>query len=109
MSLHDLLIKTIINSPVVLESNLGMQVSKITHKISLGKNGDIDIKVDGINSLTHEPCLAIVEVKTHDGLIPHYLRKQLPKYQERYPDAMQYVAYSLSGKSTQDIAFKRIR
>lgn len=90
---HDLIIRTMLKNPQKLESILGYAPSKILSEHKIG-NGDIDIYVEGPNEQ-----IAIFEVKGHPGLINHYLRKQLPKYQQRFPLARQFCVTGTSDKS----------
>lgn len=90
---HDQIIRTILENPQTLEQILGYIPVKILPEFKIG-NGDIDIYVQGPNAQN-----AIFEVNGHPGLINHYLRKQLPKYQQRFPLARQFCITGTSNKS----------
>ena len=57
----------------------------------MGDHGDVDLLVRG-DDYNGNFSTAVVEIKTHSGLIPNYER-QLPKYQENFPDAKYYVGF----------------
>lgn len=99
---HDSIIKTIIENPLTLEAILGYTPIQITSELKIG-NGDIDIYVRGPNAQD-----AIFEIKGHQGLVNHYIRKQLPKYKLRFPDARQFCVTGTSEKSLEikDFNFK---
>ncbi len=90
---HDQIIRTILENPQKLEQLLGYTPTKILSEHKIG-NGDIDIYVQGPKEQN-----AIFEIKGHSGLVNHYLRRQLPKYQERFPLARQFCVTGTSNKS----------
>lgn len=89
---HDMIIRIILENPQKLEQILGYTPLKILSEHKIG-NGDIDIYVEGQDAQN-----AIFEIKGHPGLINHYIRKQLPKYQQRFPLARQFCVTGTSTK-----------
>ena len=85
MNYHEQLIELLLQQPTYISDKVGMSNFKLKRGPSLGSFGDIDLIGEG--SLGQ----VIVEVKSHSGLISHYLRIQLPKYIEQYPKATQEI------------------
>jgi hypothetical protein len=102
MNLHQRIISEILENPFFLESVVEIRDCEITPEMSLGKFGDLDLYVRGIDYYSELPRTAIVEVKAHFGLVAHYKKYQLPKYVAIFPDAKQFVVFSRSGSSDID-------
>jgi len=92
MSYHSDMIKEISKQPNKLDLILEMSEISLKTEISF-INGDIDILAKGICWYTGTNKLAVIEVKSNFGLIPHYKKYQLPKYIQQYPEAKQFVCY----------------
>lgn len=98
MNIHEQIIKCIVDNEQNLQWIIGMYNTKIKTDVSMGEYGDIDILVYGIDVNTQKDTIAVIEVKSHKGLVDHYVRHQLVKYVERFPAAKQFVAYAKSEK-----------
>jgi len=55
--------------------------------------------------------VAVIEVKGHKGLVPHYKKHQLHKYKDNFPNAKQFVVYSTNKdnfkENLKDFVFER--
>ena len=85
MNYHERLTASIIENEASLEWVLGFCINETKTALSLGRLGDIDIFVRGEDLIDGTERTAIIEIKSHSGLVPHYLRAQLPKYEEAFP------------------------
>ena len=97
MNLHNRIIKLLIDNPFFLEPSIEMFDTKLVKEYSLSKYGDIDILATGFDYLTTKKVQAVIEIKSHKGLVAHYISHQLPKYKESFPNAKQFIGY-LNGK-----------
>ncbi len=73
--------------------NLGFQPVRVETNRSIGGT-DVDIVVEG-----EEGRRALVEVKSHQGLVGKFERKQLPKYRAYDPEASIHVLVGSYDKS----------
>lgn len=110
MSFHNDLIKIIVENREKLQWIIGMYDIEVQTEISMSDFGDIDIYVRGVDVNTQKEAAAIVEVKSHRGLVEHYIKHQLPKYVEKFPAAKQFVAYSKNDSfNFDDIEFDKLK
>lgn len=98
MSYHNDMISVILSNKEGLEWELMMYDISIMSEVGFDR-GDFDLFVRGYNIFDGKDAVAIVEVKGHQGLVPHYIRKQLPKYKKQFPEAKQFVVYGTPEKS----------
>lgn len=106
MSLHNRIIDEILQNRCMLEAIVELYDTTIQANVSMGSFGDIDIKITGTDYLTQEERIAIIEVKSHDGLVPHYVKFQLPKYMFAFPGAKQFVVYSTGDSNFEEFVFE---
>ena len=78
---HNQMIDSFLENPFLFSDDLGFIIKDVKKEFSMG-NGDIDILVEGTMGEK-----AIIEVKSHSGLLPHFVKKQLPKYINYFPEA----------------------
>ena len=81
MSYHNNMIDVFLENPNIFAGELEFLVVDSVKEFPIG-NGDIDVLLKGDRGE-----IAIVEVKGHQGLLPKFEKKQLPKYRIYFPDA----------------------
>lgn len=109
MNYHDKIIEVILENKENTLWEINMHNCKFETNVSLSEWGDLDIVISGIDNETQKNSLAILEIKSNIGLRLGYIKKQLPKYIEKFPNAKQFLVIGTSNQSLlfEDLTFEK--